>query len=546
MFAVTGCIQPIPHKALPECDVCITVSPTAGEPALSVEVRLSEPVAEYRFEPLNKPQRSRGWTVPGDEWQFDGELVSRTDGQPFNRFVVRLKEDERFFDRRYVAVDRVGDESWLLFLGALAPATGSLSVRFERFGRDAVVRDGRTVVPVSRFTLRYENDDRLIYVGSRRHFLTAAEGIVAGSEAPTWLTSRVSETMNTVLSSATEGFGVAPSSLPTVYVTSKAGDSGAGYKGGVLSQGVMAIRLRGIDLDAPDEDLIEIVNNTVAHEAVHFWIGQDYPNADEETQSWLHEGSTEYLADRFRVSGELVVDEAETRLNACRIGLGDLALDGSRGPVHGSMPYDCGYAMNFFAEIASLRAGNGDIAAIWRRVLQRTEAPGFTAESFLAVANEAGENAADDLFRRFLQGKSGRRSGLDGALRNLGIETTSRLPDRREGHRLRLAVLMPLLGSLCKDSYGFMTFDDHIKLDTGKRCGNDLEGDPEIVRVGEYSILEQPYKAYLYSRTVCGNSGALALWQKDAVAPLTVPCNATIELLPELLEFTNTPGLPPV
>ena len=90
-------------------------------------------------------------------------------------------------------------------------------------------------------------------------------------------------------------------------------------------------RYRGIDFSNPEQDLVDSISNTSAHEATHLWIGGVYSNTRNEEEPWMTEGGTEYLADRARNSAEQIRAEFEQRLNKCLSNIEDRPLDASKG-----------------------------------------------------------------------------------------------------------------------------------------------------------------------------------------------------------------------
>ncbi len=528
-------------------DIRITILPSPDGTSLSAEFNIGESVSELSFEPANALQRKNSWTTENSDWQFDGSSISRTDGRPFRRFALHLSIDSRFFNRRYVVVDRIGSDSWTLFVPAFSPADAEAALNFAGFGKLAVVRIGDRTVPADNASLPIKSDDQLIYVGSPRHVHAGAASVVAGPEVPAWLRNHVSQVLSNVLSRATERFGVEPDSQPMVYVSSHPDPRGANWKGGAFDDGVMAVRLRGIDLSVPDGELIESIANTMAHEAVHLWIGQHFKSAVNEEQPWLHEGSTEYLADRIRMSPEDIGREAEHSLNACLLSLGDRALDGSRGFVQDKAAYDCGYAINFVSEVGSLEVGGGDIATIWREILNRAGDIGFTTKDFLSVVDDVAAHRSSTFIERLLSGDGDSRwIGLENDLQRIGIVTSARHPDSREGDALRSIFLNEILKSRCDGRYGYTTYDTHVEFDTGNRCGDSLDGNPAIVRIGDSHIISQPFESYLYAKSKCDEGADLLLWPVDGANPIRLYCDSPINSLPPLFELVEVPRLPAI
>jgi hypothetical protein len=376
--------------AVTEAQTVVTISPESG--ALRAVVTLPAPHDRFAFESNNSPQRRDAWTPIGNGWRFDGETLRRDDGAPFARFELRLLPDTGFYDRRYVAVDRIGSEGWALFLAAFRANSGRTDVRLEGFPRDFVVRvGGETFADLAAaLSPGAEDENRLAYVGPDRYVTSGPMTLVAGEEIPRWLHERLLRETGAVVEELTRRFGTPPSTAPTLFITYRTDERGSGTVAGALDDAVLTFALRGLNLDEENAALGDDLANTAAHEAAHVWNGEIWRSAQNEEQSWLHEGAAEYLASRIRQDPESLRVESERRLNDCALRSDRRPLDGSAGPVHAAR-YDCGFVIQLAAEAASLKAQAGDTFDLWRAVFEAADGGTYTAEAFLDEATRRGD-----------------------------------------------------------------------------------------------------------------------------------------------------------
>ncbi len=70
-----------------------------------------------------------------------------------------------------------------------------------------------------------------------------------------------------------------------------------------------------------------LFNNKIAHEVLHYWIGQRIRGEDFERMSWMSEGFTEYLANRtiFRTG---LIDARRVSQRSSRAGIGGTGISG--------------------------------------------------------------------------------------------------------------------------------------------------------------------------------------------------------------------------
>lgn len=540
LAALCACAASPERDAEADCQPRAVLSP-AGD-GLRASYALCTPVTAFAFEPYNTPQRAADWTVPPG-WLFDGGTLRRADGGAFENFELRLAPDSRFYDRRYVAVDRVG-AGWTVFVEALRPAHGGLGLTFSGFAPDDVLyAEGRTRPAAAAALLLTEEADAIVYVGSLENVTPGAITVIAGDEIPPWLRQKLITDMNRVIDRMTARFGRTLSG-PTLIVTHRAEWRGQGFKGGVVGGEIVEIRLRGIDLTADEPSLGALLTNLAAHEAVHFWIGHIWKAARNDEEPWLHEGGAEYLASRLWQDAESLRAESEQRLNNCLLRTGG-PLDGSEGPVHGNASYDCGFTLMLAAETASLRAGRGDVFDLWHAVVEAAGGDGFTPAAFLSEARARGGQAFDDTAAIVLaRAGDPRATALGERLSALGVVAAPREADEAEAFTVRGLALMPVLGRSCQGSHGFSTLPDRLRFDTGARCGPALAGDPEVVSVNGIDLMRAPGAAHAAIRSRCAAGGELRFGTFDGGTLAAVLCNAEITPLPPIYAVHRLPALP--
>src|SRR5689334_23083815 len=101
---------------------------------------------------------------------------------------------------------------------------------------------------------------------------------------------------------------------------------------------------------------------------------------------------------------------------------------------------------------------------------------------------------------------SERWSRLPGLLSQLGVRLTAQPadPDMK-----RSWAIMHVLSRICSaGSRGFYHFDDHIKFDTGDRCGG-LSGDPESDAINGHNLYSDIDAAYAAIDQACKVNGTV-------------------------------------
>lgn len=525
-FAGMACAQTRP--------VLVELSAGEGADALTAHYTLPIPVVEFRLNETNAAQREETWSPRDSGWVFDGTVIRRADGAAFTGFDLLVHPDRRFVDRHFVAVDRIGESGWAIYLEAFRAADLATRLRIaprrEQVVRDGATRSGRT------FEASLGGRNRVVYFGPAKYIRTGPVTVVAGEEIPTWLIEHLRVTVGAAVTRLTDRFG-ALDHQPTLIVTYSSKQTGSNFKGSTLANGVIHLSLRGLRIDVPDDSISSFMTNTAIHESVHLWNGYRWASSGHE-QPWLHEGSAEYLAARLWRTPEDLRAEANRRLNSCLDRKDRRPMNGSAGQVAGQAPYDCGFVIQLFAEAAARNATRPDIFDLWKTVFARTVNNEYSPESFLAEAGAAGPG-----FAELAAAMLGDPDAIDGAqlmagLRRIGIAAVERRP---EGPELRNAAIRSVLDSVCTGSRGFTTAADRLILDTGNRCGNVLAGDPSVVSVNGADLMRAPAQAFEAMRAACSAGDPLIFARPDGTQLDPFPCNVSVQTPAPVMQLTALP-----
>ncbi len=501
----------------------MTLAPTAT--GVTARFELDQPTNAVTF--VADP------TLVRPAWKLVTPGLSFADGRisgeiAFDRFELALTPDPSEIDRTYLSVIRM-DQGFAVYGPALSLSEGATSLEFE-------VPEGFVALAPTDPTQGYS------YLGPATAVtLVGGANFVAGANVPPWLGERIRASLTATLPFYTAQLGTPP--LTPLVLVSVDSPGPTAFRGDVSGGGVVSLRFHGEKWAKADPEAGRSVDRFVAHEGFHLWNGQGYRPLDGETAPWLHEGAAEYAS----MLAYLAVSGGEDNEAAMRLKLGShlrkclKATKGRSLPVageaiqKGGAVYDCGVVLQWVADLEE-RSRSGkqrSVLSLWRDVFAATK-NGYGVADFQAAAKNPAwnellsTNATVDPWKELLA-----------TLTALGVE----LVNRPEPGDYRGALLHHLLSQHCEpgQATGFFTEHDHVRLDTGARCGP-LSGDPELVAVEGYPFLSDARGGFEAAQRVCASNGQLSLQKRDGSPSLWVPCTKVL-VIPKVWSVNDAPRL---
>ena len=199
---------PTPAAETEEPVTRVTLTPEGDH--LLAEWSLPEPVTAFQFDDggMSVPERAAEWTIDPDVFEFNGYTLTRKDGAAFDSFKMTVPPAQRFYDRFYVPVFRVGEAGWGVHVWAFAPEEADIRFRFAGLqGDDIVLADGAVLAPDAEVGA---SDSRMIYFGPASNVHRQVAIVVAGSDVPDWLREHLDTGINDVARRLTDRLGRAP------------------------------------------------------------------------------------------------------------------------------------------------------------------------------------------------------------------------------------------------------------------------------------------------------------------------------------------------
>ena len=532
---------PIPE---PVSLTTLTLNPEASGLRLTIET--AAPVTQLTLEDYGQAQRRDGWTIIGDAHNFDGATLSRKDGATWSKVEFLISPETEFYNRRYFAVDRIGDAGWLFYKAIFALEDGPVNFRLSGFDAQ-MVRDGVSDVTGQNDFVIFPEDDTLLYVGPRENLRAANPDFIAGPEVPSWLRAQMARDMASASETLTRRLGDSGEYKPTLYVSYAQDErfKSQGWKGGAMKQGVIALRIRNMTLDENDAGLVDAFTGLIGHETTHMWIGQRLKNLQNEQQSWAHEGTTEYVSDRMRMSPDAFRIEAEETLNRCIAEQGKRPLDGSEGYVQGLPAYDCGFVVSLFAELGAVNQGK-DILTIWADVIAARDNE-YQPEDFLAAARAYNPNGFPNLAARLISGKEAARwTNISDDLAGLPITLEAAGQPSNSDLSLNNWWLGRLMPANCGGAISIYSNSDHKGMAGEGLCDGKWNANFDLVGVNGLNMFTAPRDVYDDVRARCAAGETLTFNLLDGTVLTDMPCGLTdIPAVPPYIRIVNL-ELPPL
>ncbi|MCH2459253.1 MAG: basic secretory family protein, partial [Henriciella sp.] len=364
------------------------VALSRNENTLAARWILSDPAESVSFEGWVEPdERQRLWIPQGDDWLFDGHILAREDGAPFDSFELHLNPSDQIYDRRYVAILQIGERGWTVLTEGLSLEGHQSFIAADVDPEGEVFLADDVRLPSSQTIAATTGG--FVYLGPEHQIAEDHATMIAGPDIPDWMRAKFAADIDAISQTLTERFEMPPEA-PPVLVMSFREDERASFKGSALGRFIM-LHVRGFELDRSNEDFIRRMTALALHEAVHVWIGQLYSSRENAEQSWLHEGAAEYISMRAWMDTDQLRADLEEKINQCKLALVRRPLIATRYGSRGRAPYDCGAIVQLIAESASLGNEGGDILAIWKDVFESaSDGRTFDTALFRAAATAAG------------------------------------------------------------------------------------------------------------------------------------------------------------
>lgn len=550
---LAACASPQTAPETAEATPMIEVMLTPEGDHLLAEWSLPQPVTEFRFDEggMSVPERAGEWTIDTGTYDFSGFILSRKDGAAFDTFALTVPPARAFYDRFYVPVVRIGEDGWAVHARAFASEEGDVRFRFAGLSPDDIVfADGEVLGTDTAVTA---TGSRMIYFGAASNVHRQIASVVAGSDVPDWLRRKLDTEINETTARLAARFGSTPDELPVLFVTYSSEGKGHSWKGGSLGR-YITVHLRGMALDPADDDMLGQLKKLILHETAHTWLGQMYRSTENDAQSWLEEGTTDYIASRLWMEPEQLRNMAVTTLSECRSMLGDASLLETAKASRGRTPYVCGFLVQLMADAAARQQGSGDILDIWRAVFEAAEpdAEGrlsFDTEQFRTVAARFGGEAFTTRLARLEAGLSpeGWTDFVRG-LSGLGIRTAiygldDVPPDDRA---LSRETMKALLLDQCNGGYSIYGERDHFYLDMGDRCPVPLNSNPKLVAVNGHDLIGASGSAYVAVRQACAAGEPLLFTRTDGTDLPPIACGDHLKGLPDVTGIDSLPDFAPL
>ncbi len=532
-----------PAVANERTKVKVVIDPTAD--GATVRFTFDRPVGSFR---LNYPEegiRDRSWRIATPGITRDNSLLTAADGTSFDTIAIDVQAWNERTEAVYPCLFRVGAHGLAFyadyFVGVATEFETTLEVAeapdrivegFPRAGKTWRIDD----------TAHGDGGHRYVYIGKRGDVVESAVArfVLPRGPAPNLL-KLVRENVDGVMKFYRRNFARELRTKPLILLAANPAASPAGLQGDVTGGPAVALRLFGDHWTTAPEPQSNIIDHFIAHEAAHFW-NSGISHAPENAPAWLWEGSAEVmaLAARVAVTGRLTPagrrDHIEQALNACVNHLLAEPLETRRS----NASYFCGETLFWLADAAekTRTKRGGDIFAIWRRILDAAESNGgiYTPERVFAEAAPTDDiKHAFDLFL----GRQGteRWSELPALARPLGIVLVAGVPD---DETLRRQTMWHLLNLHCTGTRGMWVEDDHLKLDTGDRCGP-LSGDPEVDTLNGFSLYTNLPAARAAAEEACRTNGDVTLTRTGKPDKVTAACTKPLPPAPPKFRIVATP-----
>lgn len=532
---LTGCATGPDAHAL-RMDFSIRESQEAG---LVVEMSGLAPSGIIAFRLPSSGLRKDTWQPLGHAGAINDTTYARAADQPV-AFAIAADPAER--DRIYpglVSIDaaRIVNLDYLMIEEAASEV--ALHSRDFRFLEDSCQSS-----PVVTLVIDQDRQDQhrgRYVVLDRAASLVCRSGanhvLITDRQTPGWLADHLSGTLTAQLGLLAQRLGGLAGKTPRLVIAYDPDPvMPPRYRGEAGWRNMLFIRFQGTAWERPDQLAASAMAHFVTHEAVHLWIGQGPRMASDNGTSMLTEGAAEYLAflsvnDDPQPTAPLVLQEAAMRISACNRSTGDRGLN--RTGLSGRTLYDCGFVLQWLADLDMRQAGRSGIWGGWKAILASSQAE-ISLGGFLEAS--ASSHAAAWLEAPTAQDRINVVSAAAaGSFHVSQIEAFS--PNELTGF-----IVQHILSQHCPGgSYGFYTLDHAIRLDSGQGCGA-LSGDPVVEAINGRHVLRETDELLEDVEAACLAGDLLRFTDDRGRLVASVPCRVPLVLPTLPVRIAPVPG----
>lgn len=281
------------------------------------------------------------------------------------------------------------------------PIEGFASARLTvRYPGGRVHYDGRHARELS-----LVNSEAYVMFGDAKSVESAAITTVVDPQLPGWLASEILSFTPRLLDIYASKLGPRTGTKPMVMVSWAGPTPKLRSLGGSVLPGLVIMRMEGVGLVSPSDAATQSARWFIAHESVHFWLGQTvhYTGPGE---GWITEGGADLLAIRAVASVDPAFNShtpLQDRLDECQV----LA---AKGPIASAFErndhqvyYSCGTMFGLAAEAAARKSG-GDFFSFIRGAIDsnRTDMVLDRADWLAAMTKASGDPRAAAIISEML------------------------------------------------------------------------------------------------------------------------------------------------
>lgn len=351
---------------------------------------------EYQLpKAVNQVQFYRPGDLSRADWRlFDKNLsmkklqpnktaINSVNGALFDTFKIQFKSNFNHLEKDYELNQQFSDGGLTLYTGHLVLSLNEEKLRNHTFKLVSMLGNHSIVKGQVSSLAQYWTDDFLqgtyVYFGSSKILKTDHMLAVLDQQLPSWIRDEMMTALPTIFQHYTEKFKQPLNETPMVLFSYKTTEeSGTQYSGGALS-GVIQLKLTGKDWQIKSKQNLSKFLHFIAHEATHLWNAQMIPLSGEHDESWIHEGSAEYLS--VKILQELgiyneddVHRENEKYLNNCIDDLKNNAVTEFDKHKNFGAFYSCGAVIAYLSEKAMQVVNpNSQLFDLWADLIQRVK-----------------------------------------------------------------------------------------------------------------------------------------------------------------------------